>query len=380
MPRIFIGLALVLVALPAWAQTRDENRTKCLSNNPDISISGCTADIQSGQESTLDLSVTYLNRGNAYEDKDLYDQAIADYTKAITLAPNYALAYANRGITYDLKGLYDQALADENKAITLKPDYAWAYTNRGVVYKDKGLYDQAIADQTKAIKLKPDYALAYLNRGFAYGFKGLFDQVVADETKAITLKPDYVSAYNIRGGAYERKGLRDKAITDYRMVLRLIPDKNTDMYKDTLGKLKRLGAAPGQNLGSIGAGKLHFSYEYRQGQFLRRATGTVKDTRGLWNALAALQPPPGAHGGYGLIGDDSLLGKEPGYGLRQLGLVTRRYVTFNILRVEQPSGWEQIGVQSGTFTNVDQLNDTTLGWVFFDLRPKFEVDLKSRLP
>ncbi len=144
---------------------------------------------------------------------------------------------------------------------------------------------------------------------------------------------------------------------------------------------KSLGsAAPNQNPGATGAGELHFSYEYRDGAFLRRATGTVKDIRGLWNALAALQPPTGAHGAYGMIGDDNLLGKEPGYGLRQLGLVARRYVTFNTLRVEQPSGWEQIGAQSGTFTNVGQMNDTTLGWVFFDLRSKFEVDLKSRLP
>jgi TPR repeat protein len=129
-----------------------------------------------------------------------------------------------------------------------------------------------------------------------------------------------------------------------------------------------------------GADELHFNYEASNGPFVRKAAGTVKDIRGLWDALAALQPPPGAHGGYGLIGDDNLLRKEPGYGLRQLGLVARRYVTFDTLYVEQPSGWEQNGVQSGTFTNLGQLNDTTLGWVLFDLRSKFEADLKARLP
>jgi hypothetical protein len=134
------------------------------------------------------------------------------------------------------------------------------------------------------------------------------------------------------------------------------------------------------NSAPIKAAELRFSYDASGGQFSRRATGTVTDVRGFWNALEALQAPPGAHGAYGLIGDDNLLGKEPGYGLRQLGSVARQYVTFDTLYVVQPSGWEQLGVQTGTFTDVQKMNDTTLGWVLFDLRAKFEADLKSRVP
>ena len=123
--------------------------------------------------------------------------------------------------------------------------------------------------------------------------------------------------------------------------------------------------------------ELRFSYEFRSGRYVRKISGTVEDARGLWNALAALKPPPGARGDYGLIGDDHLLGKENGYGLRQLGLVARRYLTVENLYVEQPAGFGGIGVQSGTFTRIGELNDTTLGWVLFDLRGKLEGDLKK---
>ena len=123
--------------------------------------------------------------------------------------------------------------------------------------------------------------------------------------------------------------------------------------------------------------ELRFSYEFRSGRYVRKLSGAVKDARGLWNALAALKPPPGARGDYGLIGDDHLLGKENGYGLRQLGLVARRYLTVENLYVEQPEGFGRIGVQSGTFTRIGELNDTTLGWVLFDLRGKLEGDLKK---
>ena len=128
---------------------------------------------------------------------------------------------------------------------------------------------------------------------------------------------------------------------------------------------------------AVPMGKMRFSYDMRAGPFVRTVSGTVEDVQGLWNALLPLQPPPGAHGGYGMVGDDKLLGHEPGYGLIQLGMIARRYIKFDSLHVEQPSGWESIGVQSGVFTKTKQMNDATLGWVLFDLRPNFESDMKK---
>jgi len=127
------------------------------------------------------------------------------------------------------------------------------------------------------------------------------------------------------------------------------------------------------------ARKLRFVYDYKSGPFVRRLSGTVADSQGLWNELAPLQPPPGASGAYGLIGDDYLLGKEPGFGLRQLGRVARKYLTFDTFHFEQPTDWEEIGIQSGISTKADELNNASLGWAFFDVRGKFEVDLKQLL-
>ena len=47
------------------------------------------------------LSTAYNNRGNAYYDLKDYQKAIADYTKAIELKPDYATAYYNRGSAHD---------------------------------------------------------------------------------------------------------------------------------------------------------------------------------------------------------------------------------------------------------------------------------------
>jgi|GEM_PF-864430 len=166
----------------------------------------------------------YLKAGNEFYNKGEYDQAISDFTKAIELKPDYALAYCNRGNSRDEKGEYDQAIADYTKAIELNPDYAGAYNNRGISWKNKGEYDKAIADYTEAIALKPIYAEAYNNRGISLNGKGEYDQAIADYTKAIELKPNYEDAYNNRGISWRKKGEYDQAIADYTKAIELNPN------------------------------------------------------------------------------------------------------------------------------------------------------------
>ncbi len=106
--------------------------------------------------STLDQSIVYFCRGNAYYRKGDYDRAIADYTRAIQLKPNDAEAYYNRGNAYADKGDYDRAIADYERAIQLKPDLAEAYYNRGIAYKMRGEKEKAIADFKRFLELSKD--------------------------------------------------------------------------------------------------------------------------------------------------------------------------------------------------------------------------------
>lgn len=131
MRRILVGLVFAVIVFPAWAQTRAENRAKCVSDNPDISISGCTADIQSGQEEETVLPVAYLNRGHSYFKKGLYDKAIPDLTKAIATLPSKGSRYYNyadtfrahyfRGFSYEKKHQRNNAIADYRVAQKLDP-------------------------------------------------------------------------------------------------------------------------------------------------------------------------------------------------------------------------------------------------------------------
>ena len=148
-------MSLALIATPALAQTLEQQNAVCTSSTTpdDERIAACTAVIQSGR--STDPADLYYDRGVAYDDKGLYDQAIADDNQAIALKPDYANAWGNRGVDYYNKGLYDQAINDLSRAIALGPT-AIDYDARGGAYLKKGLYDQTIADDNQAIALKPD--------------------------------------------------------------------------------------------------------------------------------------------------------------------------------------------------------------------------------
>jgi tetratricopeptide (TPR) repeat protein len=152
-----------------------------------------------------------------------YDLAIADFSEAIRLTPDYAEAYFNRGLAYDSKGDHDKAIADYSEAIRLKPDFGYAYDGRSIAFYQKGDYDKAIADENQAIRLDPSQPGAYYNRGIAFFRKDNYDKAIADYSETIRLKPDVLEAYIYRGLSYSKKGDYGKAIADYNEAIRLGP-------------------------------------------------------------------------------------------------------------------------------------------------------------
>lgn len=148
-----------------------------------------------------------------------YEEAIAEFSKAIELNPKFDRAYTNRGIALMEKGEYDRAIDDYNKATELNPKQFQAYSNRGNAWRFKGDVDRAIDDHTKAIELNPNDARMYNNRGAAWVGKGDYSQANIDFTKAIELNPKYAMAYYNRGNTLYCQGKFKDAIPDYQKAM-----------------------------------------------------------------------------------------------------------------------------------------------------------------
>jgi len=83
----------------------------------------------------------------------MFDEAIAEYKKAIAIDPNDADAYADLGMVYGEKGMLDEAIAECKKAIAIDPNHAKAHNNLAVAYYGKEQYGLAIKYCDKTIEL-----------------------------------------------------------------------------------------------------------------------------------------------------------------------------------------------------------------------------------
>lgn len=101
----------------------------------------------------------HLEQGDEYLAAEEWDKAIAEYTEAIELDSNLAMAYSNRAHAYAYKGQYDQAIADFSKVIELDPNDAEAYCFRGAAYALQGKKAGAITDLETCKALSDDPAV-----------------------------------------------------------------------------------------------------------------------------------------------------------------------------------------------------------------------------
>ena len=190
----------------------------------------------------------YSVRGQRKYNASLYDEAVADFDKAIQLYPQKADAYYNRGLAkfrlgdlQSAKGntekalrLYEAGIEDCTQAIRLTPEDTYAYHNRAGgkfrlgqskanqadIEKVQQYYQSAIHDWTQVIKLNPELADPYNNRGIAKatlgeskvdqadiaGAQELYASAIQDCTQAIRLNPKYAEPYINRGYAQFRLG------------------------------------------------------------------------------------------------------------------------------------------------------------------------------
>lgn len=159
----------------------------------------------------------HIFRGAAFEKSGLFDNALADYAKAIEIDPGNSLAYFNRGIHFMNRGLFDSAIDDFNRVLKLTPDDMDIYINRGNAFLKKGDSQSAISDYTHAIERKASNAVvAYVNRSNAYANSGEFDKAIQDVTTAISLNKELLSMYVVRGNLNMKFGNFEQGMQDYK--------------------------------------------------------------------------------------------------------------------------------------------------------------------
>jgi tetratricopeptide (TPR) repeat protein len=182
------------------------------------------ADFERALELDPDYAFAYRSRGWAYYWLKDYQLAFADFNRALELDPIDPYGYHSRGWAYDALKNYRQAIADFDRAVELDPNFSWSYCGRGWVYDDLKEYQQAIVDFNYALELEPNYTYAYIGRGWAYYWLKDYQLAFADFNRALELDPNYIRAYHARGWACGHLKNYQQAIADFDHALELDPN------------------------------------------------------------------------------------------------------------------------------------------------------------
>jgi len=114
-----------------------------------------TAAIERGGMASADLAALYNSRGAAFTARNNLDQAVADFTQAIALRPDFVDAYVGRAGVYFAQARFDPALADYTAALQIQRTEASSFIGRAQVYYFLKRYAASIADLKQAAAYSP---------------------------------------------------------------------------------------------------------------------------------------------------------------------------------------------------------------------------------
>jgi TolB-like protein/DNA-binding winged helix-turn-helix (wHTH) protein len=277
--RISAQLVNGITGFHVWSETYDRNLGDVLKLQTDIATAVATAlkvrllgdvaaKIELGGTRNPAAFDAYLRgmKAHARGDAKAYPDAVAAYTEAIRLDPNYALAFAGRSIAYSnyagefapgtaIRESFDKALADAHQALAIAPELAEGYLALALFFDGSLAFAQESEAHERARALAPgnaevlrlsgqfavhmghtDLGLTALRRavvldplnphshevlGEALYYARRYQETAAAATDAISLDSDYERAYGYRGlahyglGDFEGARTSCKAKPDY---------------------------------------------------------------------------------------------------------------------------------------------------------------------
>ncbi|KAF0100346.1 MAG: glycosyltransferase 9 family protein [Rhodospirillaceae bacterium] len=170
-------------------------------------------------------ATSYVERGNALQKLNRYEEALACYDQAIALDPDSADAFNDHGTALQHLQRFDEALASHERAATLRPDDAHAYYNQGTALLNLGRHEEALARYDQALSFAPQYADAHMNRGLALQRLQRYEESLSSYDTVITLNPCCSDAHNDRGVALQRLQRHEEALASYGTAAALNPKR-----------------------------------------------------------------------------------------------------------------------------------------------------------
>jgi tetratricopeptide (TPR) repeat protein len=157
-----------------------------------------------------------------------FAEAIANFSRAIDLNPNYILAYFNRAVVRNKQLDYDQYLTSSNtnelnsmnlqlrRGNIMQPSTSIQGDFSNNEFRDNKMndYELILHDYDMIIRLNPDFVFAYYNRGNIRCLQRDYRAAIIDYSEAILRDPEFAEAYFNRGLSRLSLGDAERGIAD----------------------------------------------------------------------------------------------------------------------------------------------------------------------
>ena len=177
----------------------------------------------------------YLDRGKNYFWLQQFDNAIKDFTQAISLNDGLDAAYFGRGMAYGRNKELQRGIDDLSVYIRRNPKSSVAYTKRGVRHIWNKDFERAREDLMRAVALDSKNAEAHDDLGVALAQLGKYEEAVGHFVQSKTLDPSYQKAHHNLAMILYMIGDLDNALPVVNDALRLAPkNRGSLMLKSTI--------------------------------------------------------------------------------------------------------------------------------------------------
>ena len=190
-------------------------------NDHEEAIDYYTVHLESSEHPLL-----YSERARHFGALDRDDEALADYERALALAPNEYKAWLHleRGYTYDKLERYEEEIIECTHALNIDSTYAGAFMQRSQTYSVLNKFDEAFLDAESALKCGSCSSYLY-NWIAAISVESdcTPEKGLAYCEKAVKADPDESSNYYLRSGWKAELNDFDGALADINKALTMLP-------------------------------------------------------------------------------------------------------------------------------------------------------------
>ncbi len=166
----------------------------------------------------------YPEEPDSNKRKQMDLESIGYLKQAFQIYPDFAEAHVEMGRLLERAHMYDAAVAEDIKALSLKPMNATANNNLGSVYITLGKYRESIPYLQKSIEGNPNFKFVYLNLARSYKQLKIYDSAAINYNKMLQFDPGYMDAQKELATAYFMMQKYDSAAIHFKAVCDLNPN------------------------------------------------------------------------------------------------------------------------------------------------------------